>query len=131
MATSNEPYVYDTGALLAAEAGDRRLWWLRRQSVIDGARVIVPAVVLAQAWRGGPRQALLAKLLKTTEVEPTTDAMARAAGALCGRARTSDVVDAIVATTAISYRATIVTCDTDDIQRLLDAANCGLSLVRV
>ena len=63
--------ILDTGALIALERNDRRMWRL-----ITPARGIdMPAVthggVVGQAWRkGGPRQALLAKALAGIVVRP-------------------------------------------------------------
>jgi len=86
--------VYDAGALLAP-------------SVATSRRVAAPAgrphrrtpdrarAVLAQAWRGGPRPGL-SLLLKGCLILPVDEHLARAAGTACGRARTSDVVDALV-----------------------------------
>ena len=88
----------DTGALIAIERGDRRLQALIDEAAGGGAEIAVPAGVIAQAWRGSKRQAHLARFLALSAV--TTVALeepeARAAGALCGRAGTSDVVDASV-----------------------------------
>jgi len=55
--------VYDTGALLAAERRDFRLWALHDEALKRDVVPIVPVVVLAQAWRGGPR-ASLSRLLR-------------------------------------------------------------------
>ncbi len=46
---------YDTGVLIAAERGDRQVWALYRRSLERGMVPTVPAVVLAQSWRGGPQ----------------------------------------------------------------------------
>jgi len=46
---------YDTGVLIAAERGDRRVWALRRRSLERGMVPTVPAGVLAQSWWGGPQ----------------------------------------------------------------------------
>jgi len=44
--------------------------------------------------------------------------LAEAAGALCGRAGTSDVIDASVVLTARRERARVVTSDVDDLRHL-------------
>lgn len=51
---------------------------------------------------------------------------AHATGCLLGAARGSDVVDASVVALAASWRASIVTGDPDDIERLVAA--CGIRL---
>lgn len=48
---------YDTGALLAAERNDRRMWALHAAFLTADVSPTVPAPVLAQAWRGEARQA--------------------------------------------------------------------------
>jgi predicted nucleic acid-binding protein len=51
-------------------------------------------------------------------VDPIDHAMAEAAGVLCGRTSTRDVVDATVVLVARRERAPIVTSDADDLARL-------------
>ena len=83
-------------------------------------RLLVPAPVLAQVWRGGRRQVTLTRTLRACEVVPTTDVTARCAGVLLARSRTADAVDAIVVATALAERAdVVVTSDPDDLERLL------------
>lgn len=60
--------VYDTGALLAAERDRPQLWLLHRETLRRHVRPIVPSVVLAQAWRGGP-QANLSRFLQACVIE--------------------------------------------------------------
>lgn len=83
---------------------------------------VVPVVVLAQAWRGGP-QAALSRLLRGCRVELDTEAVGRAAGRACGSAGTADVVDAIVVVTALIHRAAVFTSDPGDLRRIADAVN--------
>jgi hypothetical protein len=54
----------------------------------------------------------------TTSVAPLDQLLAEAAGVLCGRAGTSDVVDASVALVARRERAVVVTSDVEDLRRL-------------
>ena len=51
---------YDTGALVAADRGERQLWARHRALLALREVPTVPAPVVAQGWRGGRRQALLA-----------------------------------------------------------------------
>ncbi len=54
---------YDAGALVAADRGERRVW-ARHRALLSLREVpTTPAPVVAQVWRGGSRQALLARLL--------------------------------------------------------------------
>jgi rRNA-processing protein FCF1 len=44
--------VLDTGALIAFERGDARIRALVREALKTDAKLIIPAGVLGQAWRG-------------------------------------------------------------------------------
>jgi hypothetical protein len=112
--------VLDAGALIAIERGDRATG-----AVIEVARqerrlMVVPAGVVGQVWRGGSRQARLARLLdaRGLVVEALTDSGARAVGALCGAAGTTDVVDASVVLAARRHNATVISSDRADLRDL-------------
>ena len=62
----------------------------------------------------------LSALLKgeTTSVPVLDQLMAQAAGTLCGRSGTADIVDATVALIARLEHAVVVTSDVEDIRRL-------------
>jgi hypothetical protein len=119
--------VYDTGALLAAERRDPDLLALHDELTAARVRPVVPVVVLAQAWRGGP-QHQISRVLKGCDVVPDDQRTGRAAGVACGLSKTFDVVDAIVVTTAVQRQASVVTSDPDDLNHLADAVGMHLSL---
>jgi hypothetical protein len=96
------PYVYDAGALLAIDNNDRRMWVIHHLAIEDGRRLLVPAVVVAQAWRDARRQVQLGRFLHSCEVLPVGLELAKAAGVLCGKAGTRDIVDATVVAIALS-----------------------------
>lgn len=110
----------DTGALIAVERGDRRLQALIDEASAAGAEIVVPAGVLAQAWRASPRHARLARVLAlgTVTTVPLDEPEARATGALCGRTGTSDVVDASIVICARARGHAVVTEDPDDLAAL-------------
>jgi predicted nucleic acid-binding protein len=56
---------------------------------------------------------------------------AHEAGRLLGLTKTADVVDAVVATTALRQKATILTSDPDDIERLVGASGREIAVVAV
>jgi hypothetical protein len=122
--------VYDTGALLAGERRHRGLWALHEQSLASGVRPIVPVVVLAQAWRGAPH-ANLSRLLRGCQVTPDTEDLGKAAGAICGRTGTTDVIDALVVVTALRLHALVVTSDPDDLQHLASSLHSKLAIFTV
>lgn len=112
--------MFDAGALVALGKNDPTMWRVVKAAAIRGTTVYAPSTVVAQVWRGLARQARLATALQGIEVSPF-DPMAKAAGELCGTSRTSDVIDASVALTALSKRAKqIYTSDVSDINHLLD-----------
>lgn len=116
------PYVYDAGVLLAIDGNDRRMWVIHHLAVEEGRRLLVPAVVVAQAWRDARRQVQLGRFLGSCEVVPVGLEVAKAAGVLCGKAGTRDVVDATVVTVALASGAIVLTSDPTDIALLGAAA---------
>ena len=110
----------DTGALLALERGDSRVRALLRRALESGIGFSVPASVVAQSWRGGPRQARVARLLgdPAVDVPPLDDTTARAVGLLWGRTGHPDVVDVHVALHAREQGQTVVTSDPDDLRTI-------------
>jgi hypothetical protein len=121
---------YDTGALIAAEAGNRDLWLLHRRSIEHGQRPVVPTVVLAQAWRGGP-QPRLARLLVGCVVEPLSRLAAMATGRALARSGTSDIVDAAVVIAAAQRDGVVVTTDYVDIRRIVEALGVRVGVRQV
>jgi len=118
---------YDTGALLAAERGNRRVWALHRRALERGVSPTVPAGVLGQAWRGGP-QPQLSQLLAGCAIEDLTEVRSRAAGAACGRAGLDDIVDATVVVGAVTRSDLVVTSDPDDLALIANALRRRLDL---
>ncbi|MEU4240894.1 PIN domain-containing protein [Actinoplanes sp. NPDC026619] len=125
----NVPYVYDAGVLLAIDGNNRRIWAIHRLAVEDGRRLLVPAIVVAQAWRDARRQVQLGRFLQSCEVVPVGIETAKAAGVLCGKAGTRDVVDAAVVTVALAFGAIVFTSDPGDITQLGAAAETKPGLV--
>jgi hypothetical protein len=114
------PFVYDAGALIALDKNDRKLWARHKLAMEDGREIHVPAVVVGQAWRDGRRQVQLVRALAGCRADPVGLAVSKAAGVLCGRACTADVVDATVVVLASALRAIIWTSDADDLRALAD-----------
>ncbi|WP_167145442.1 PIN domain-containing protein [Actinomyces sp. ZJ308] len=119
----------DTGALLALERGDSRVRALLRRALEADLPLSVPAGVVAQAWRGGPRQARVARLLSDPRVRVMSldEMTARAVGLLCGRTGHRDVVDVHVVLVAQEQGYTVVTSDPGD----LSTVHPGLPLIEV
>jgi hypothetical protein len=127
--------VLDAGALIALDRNDRAVWAMLRIAVDDKSEVSVPAGALAQAWRDGARQALLARALKHCDEVPLDGSLARAAGILCGRASTNDIIDASVAVigAARSRRGAvvIVTSDPGDLAHLIDVLDVRVAIASI
>lgn len=121
--------ILDTGALIAFERNDRRVVAIIARALEHHDQLLVPAGVVAQAWRDGVRQTRLSRLLGSPicEVIALDDRQARAAGQLCGLADTADVVDASVAVVARERGARVLTSDPNDLRRL----DRGLDLVSI
>jgi hypothetical protein len=119
---------YDTGALVAADRGERRIWARHRALLRQRAVPTVPAPVLAQGWRGGARQALLAKLLVGCEIEALDDTQARLVGALAASAGASDIVDATVVEGALRRHDLVISSDPDDLRSIAGAAGKRLEV---
>ena len=67
---------YDSGALIAAERNDRRMWLIHARALARGVQPTVPAAALAEVYRSG-RQANLERLLTGCRVDPLDGARAR------------------------------------------------------
>ena len=122
---------YDTGALVAAERNDRRMWALHAGFLAEQVVPVIPAPVLAEAWRGGARQANLSRLLAMCVIEPLTEKQARQVGVLAGRAAHDDVVDVAVVEGAIRRHDAIVTSNDTHIRRISAAAGTHVRIERV
>jgi predicted nucleic acid-binding protein len=123
------PVVLDAGALIAFERNDARIRTLVELALALGGVFHVPAGVVAQVWRDGRRQSRLARLLGSAIVlvQPLDREEAQAAGVLCSRSRTKDIVDASVALLAHRHGARVVTSDPEDLHRIdrtLDLVVC-------
>lgn len=127
--------VLGAGALIALDRNDRSTWAMLRVAADESATVVVPAGVIAQAWRDGAHQVLLARALNHCEEIALDGPNARAAGLLCGQAATADVIEASVAIVAAAMARTddvaLLTSDHDDLSRLLTALNATANIVSV
>jgi hypothetical protein len=100
-------------------------------SLEAGLTPVVPAPVLAEAWRGGAGQARLSRLLRGCTVEPMTEAQALLVGALAGRAKRGDVVDVTVVEGAVRRGDAIVTSDRDDLEAIVAATTARPQIVDI
>src|SRR5260370_9485068 len=100
---------YDTGALVAAERNNRQMWALHAGYLAEEVIPTVPAPVLAEAWRGGSRQASLSRLLRMCDTEPMSEALAMDIGVLAGKSGHDDIVEVSVVVGAVLRGAPLAT----------------------
>jgi predicted nucleic acid-binding protein len=122
--------VLDAGALIAIDRDDRRVAALIQIARRSGGVLVTPSPVVTQAWRKPARQALLARSLKTVDIRPVDEFMARRGGELLGESGLDDAVDAYVALLA-NPGDQVLTSDVDDIKLLLNARDVKAIVVKV
>ncbi len=122
--------VYDSAVLVAADRNERRAWAEHKARLELGVVPLVPTAVVAQVSRS-PRQAQLRRFLTGCVAVPLGETEAHQAGRLLGLTKTSDIVDAVVVTTALREEATILTSDPEDIQRLVRASGREVAVVAI
>ena len=108
----------DSGALIALERADRRIWVHLKEAASRKLPRTVSAAALAEVWRGGVRSARLAQFLATCSVEPVSETLARAAGEALAVVRRGDTIDALVMASAAQRGDAVLTSDPDDLGRL-------------
>lgn len=121
--------VLDAGALIGIERDDRRVAGLVELGRRVGADLVTVAPVVGQAWRGGARQARLARALPLVDVRPTSLSDAQSAGALLGESGSSDVVDALLAGHALPGDQ-VLTSDPEDLAHLLRTRQIAAQVIR-
>ncbi|RZS30332.1 hypothetical protein EV193_11728 [Herbihabitans rhizosphaerae] len=117
--------VYDAGMLIALAKGDNaaeREHW----KACQGLRPIVPGPVLGQVWRGARQHSRLSFALRRCDVRTAySEADYKRVGEMLGEValgprKRPDVVDALVAYTAVACEPAIVlTSDPGDIEAYL------------
>lgn len=121
--------VLDAGALVALERHQRTMWVRLKAARSAGELPVTHGGVLGQVWRGGPRQAQLARALANIDVRPLDEQLGKTAGALLAAAGSSDVIDAAVVALA-DDGDDIVTADRGDFEVLAAAAGRHVELIR-
>jgi predicted nucleic acid-binding protein len=108
----------DTGALIAFDRRERRIIAILKDAERRGEDVVVPTIVVAEAWRGGPRSARTSHLLGACIVEPLLEGLARVAGEALARVPGASAPDAVVVASAAQRDDVVVTSDFDDLDDL-------------
>jgi hypothetical protein len=114
--------VFDAGALIALDRGDRTVIALLAVAAQQGHEAITSSACVAQVWRDPARQAKLTRALGGFLERPLDTLSARSCGLLLARTGASDIADAAIALLAHDGD-TVLTSDPDDLKRLLDATD--------
>ena len=122
--------VLDAGALVAIDKRDRHVGAMLHLLQAQGVPLHTSVAVVAQVWRDGRKQALLARLLAGVKVVGLSPGDERSIGELLAKSGTSDVVDAHVALLA-GNGDRLLTSDATDLQRLLAAKRTTAFVVAV
>jgi hypothetical protein len=121
--------IFDAGALIALERGDRETWDRFDDERTTRTPPITHGGVIGQVWRGGgARQVRLVRALVGLRILPLDAALGRAAGMLLARTGQRDVIDAALVLLARDGDR-IITSDPDDLAPLARAADLDVELV--
>jgi hypothetical protein len=122
--------VLDAGALVAIDRRDRKIGALLAGLHARRVPFHTSAAAVAQVWRDGRRQALLAGALAGVRVVGLGPGVERAIGELLGRTGTTEVVDAHVAL-LVEDGDRLLTSDVEDLSRLLAATGKVAQVVAI
>ncbi|MBM7515800.1 hypothetical protein [Nocardioides nitrophenolicus] len=122
--------VLDTGALLAVEWRHRAVLAKIRTAQAEGVPVRTSSGAVAQVWRDGARQALLATTLRGIDERPIDPGSSRRIGRLLAETGTSDIVVAHVAVLC-DDDSHLLTSDPGDLDQLLRVLGRSVTIKRV
>ena len=122
--------VFDAGALIALDRGDRAVGALVTAAARNGTEAVTSSACIAQVWRDPARQARLAKALAGFLELPLDPLSSRRCGLLLADARTNDIADAALAL-LVGDGDTVLTSDPDDIEHLLEATGTDARICAV
>ena len=122
--------ILDAGAFVAIERRDRRIEAMLRVLHEQRVPLWTSAAVVAQVWRDGRKQALLARILPGVGVRALAPGDDTRIGELLAATRTADVIDGHVALLADDTDR-VLTSDPDDLARLIEARGVDAEVVTV
>ena len=127
-------FVFDAGAFAALERRAPLVLGILDEALRGRVEVVIPRTVIAQVWRGGPRQARVGRLISVGRargspviIDELSADRAKAIGIMIGKTSHPDVVDVHVALAAAERGHAVLTSDDADIARV----NGQLVLVHV
>jgi hypothetical protein len=118
----------DAGALIAYERGDERIREILAVAYARGLVPTIPAIALAEVWRGDAKDARVARLLKACSLEAVDERLARKAGRLRRATPGAQTIDACIAVGVDRRRDAIATSDPNDMRKLLGSGTTILAV---
>ena len=122
--------VLDAGGLIAVDRLDRKVGAILRVAQQESISVRTSATVVAQVWRSGSRQANLARVLTGIDVAALDVQTGRSVGEVLAISQTADAVDGHLGF-IVRTGDTVLTSDTNDIKKILNARGVTATLRRV
>jgi hypothetical protein len=122
--------VFDAGALIALDRGDRAVGALATAAGRNGTETVTSSACIAQVWRDPARQARLTRALGGFLEFPLDALAARRCGLLLADAHTSDIADAALVL-LIGDGDTVLTSDPQDIEHLLEVTGTDARIRKV
>ena len=127
-------FVFDAGAFIALERRSPFVISILNEALHGRIEVVLPRTVIAQVWRGTPRQADVGRLVSAglrrgspVVIDELTAERAREIGVKIGQTSHPDIVDVHVALAAAERGHAVLTSDDADIATV----NRDLILVHV
>jgi predicted nucleic acid-binding protein len=127
-------FVFDAGAFIALERRSAFMIGILDEALHGTIEVVLPRTVIAQVWRGTPRQANVGRLVSAglrrgspVVIDELTAERAREIGVKIGETSHPDIVDVHVALAAAERGHAVLTSDDADIAKV----NRDLILVHV
>jgi predicted nucleic acid-binding protein len=127
-------FVFDAGAFIALERRAPLLLGILDEALRGTVEIVLPRTVIAQVWRGTPRQANVSRLISAGRrrvgpviIDELTAERAKEIGTTIGETSHPDIVDVHVALAAGERGHAVLTSDDADIARV----NPDLTLVHV
>ena len=115
-------FVFDAGAFIALERRSPLLLGILDAALHGTVEVVLPRTVIAQVWRGNPRQANVGRLISAGRagggpviIDELTAGRAKQIGVTIGATSHPDIVDVHVALAAAERGHAVLTSDDGDI----------------
>jgi predicted nucleic acid-binding protein len=118
-------FVFDAGAFIALERRSAFMIGILNEALHGTIEVVLPRTVIAQVWRGTPRQANVGRLVgaglrrgSPVVIDELTAERAREIGVKIGQTSHPDIVDVHVALAAAERGHAVLTSDDTDIAKI-------------